>query len=112
MDRNHNSSPMTLVIRGNKEALQSLRKGGTLALAGIYVSDIPSLQYEKHLFYERDVRSVTANTRQDGTDFLKEATAIPIRPHVTTFPLEEANTVLQTVKGKGLKGTAVLIVGG
>ena len=92
-------------------ALQSLRKGGTLALAGIYMSDIPSLNYEQHLFYERDVRSVTANTRRDGADFLNEAAAIPIKPQVTTFPLEDANRVLQIVKGKGLKGTAVLVMG-
>jgi len=92
-------------------ALESLRKGGTLALAGIYMTDIPSMQYERHLFYERDLRSVTANTRQDGIDFLNEAAAIPIRPQVTTFPLDQANEVLQMVKGKGLKGTAVLMMG-
>ncbi len=91
-------------------ALKSLRKGGTLALAGIYMTDIPSMNYEQHLFYEREVRSVTANTRRDGIDFLKEAAAIPIKPQVTTFPLEEANRVLQIVKGKGLRGTAVLVM--
>ena len=91
-------------------ALRSLRMGGTLALAGIYMTPIPSLDYEKHLFYERDLRSVTANTRQDGIDFLKEAAKIPIKPTITTFSLEEANRVLQIIKGKGLKGTAVLIL--
>jgi propanol-preferring alcohol dehydrogenase len=91
-------------------ALESLRKGGTLALAGIYMSDIPAMQYEQHLFYERDLRSVTANTRRDGIDFLEEAAAIPIKPQVTTFPLEQANEVLQMVKGKGFKGTAVLVM--
>jgi propanol-preferring alcohol dehydrogenase len=91
-------------------ALHSLRKGGTLALGGIYMTPIPSLDYEKYIFYERDLRSVTANTRQDGIDFLKEASEIPIKPTITTFPLEEANTVLQIIKGKGLKGTGVLIM--
>jgi len=54
-------------------ALESLRKGGTLALAGIYMTDVPGLEYEKHLFYERNVHSVTANTRQDGRELLEEA---------------------------------------
>jgi len=53
---------------------------------------------------------VTANTRPDGIDFLKEAAEIPIKPTITTFPLEEADTVLQIIKGKGLKGTGVLIM--
>ncbi len=91
-------------------ALCSLRKGGTLALAGIYMTSIPSLDYEKHIFYERDLRTVTANTRQDGIDFLKEAAEIPIKPKIIPFPLEEANTVLKTLKGKGLKGTGVLVM--
>jgi len=91
-------------------AMQSLRKGGTLALAGIYMTPIPSMDYEKYLFYERDLRSVTANTRQDGIDFLKEAATIPIKPQVTTFPLEDANKVLQILKGKGLQGTGVLVM--
>jgi len=52
-------------------ALKQLRKGGTLALAGIYMTDIPSLQYEEHLFYEKNLCSVTANTRQDGLDLLE-----------------------------------------
>lgn len=91
-------------------ALESLRKGGTLALAGIYMTDIPPLNYEQHLFFERDVRSVTANTRQDVIDFLKEAAAIPIRPQVITFPLTEANTVLQRLKHDGLRGTGVLVM--
>ena len=54
-------------------ALSRLRKGGTLSIAGIYLTDIPTLSYEKHLFQERQVRSVTANTREDGRDLLAEA---------------------------------------
>ena len=48
------------------KALQSLRKGGTLALAGIYMTDMPAMNYEQCVFYERDIHSVTANTREDG----------------------------------------------
>jgi len=90
-------------------ALQSIEKGGTLAVAGIWLSEIPPLDYERELFYERNLRSVTANTRADGEALLREAAAIPLRPRVTTFPLEEANRGLQLLKGDALNGTGVLI---
>ncbi|MFH1016891.1 MAG: zinc-dependent alcohol dehydrogenase family protein [Pseudomonadota bacterium] len=89
-------------------ALGVLKRGGTLSIAGIYVTDIPTLNYEKHLFYERNVRSVTANTRADGLELLAEAARIPIRPHVTTFPLAKANQALQDLKADRINGTAVL----
>lgn len=91
-------------------ALAALRKGGTLALAGIYMTDIPPLNYERYVFYERDIHSVTANTREDGRGLLSEAAAIPIRPHTTTYPLAEANRALQDLKDDRLNGTGVLIV--
>ncbi len=72
-------------------ALEALDKGGTLSLAGITLSDIPSLSYERHLFYEKTITSTTANTRQDGRELLDLAARIPIRTEVTVFPLEEAN---------------------
>ena len=90
------------------EALENLAKGGTLSLAGIHMSDIPQMQYGKHLFYERDICSVTANTRQDGREFLAEAAEIPIRTHVVTCPLEEANEALQDLKADRIRGSAVL----
>jgi propanol-preferring alcohol dehydrogenase len=91
-------------------ALRSLKKGGTLALAGIYMSTIPALDYEKHLFYEKNVHSVTANTRDDGRGLLAEAAEIPIRPHVTTYPLAEANRALQELKADRISGTGVLLI--
>jgi propanol-preferring alcohol dehydrogenase len=91
-------------------ALENLEKGGTLAVAGIYVSQVPPLDYEQHLFYERDLRSVTANTRADGRELLAEAAEIPIRPRVTTYPLEDANRALQDLKGDRINGTGVLLV--
>jgi propanol-preferring alcohol dehydrogenase len=90
-------------------ALRSIQKGGTLAIAGIWLSDIPPLDYERELFYERNLRSVTANTRADGEALLREAAAIPLRPRVTTFPLEEANHGLALLKSDGLNGTGVLV---
>lgn len=91
-------------------ALEALQKGGTLALAGIYMTDIPAMNYEKHLFYERDVHAVTANTREDGRQLLAEAAEIPIRPHVTTYPLDAANQALQDLKGDRINGSGVLVV--
>jgi alcohol dehydrogenase, propanol-preferring len=89
-------------------ALEMLRKGGTLSLAGIHMTDIPPLQYEKHLFHERDIHSVTANTREDGEELLREAAAAGVQAEVTTYPLEEANRALQDVKEGRISGTAVL----
>ena len=87
-----------------------LEKGGTLALAGIYMTPIPSLDYTLDLFHERTLQSVTANTRQDGLDLLHEAATIPIRTHTTVFPLEQANTALQELKAGTIQGAAVLSI--
>ena len=73
------------------DALAALDRGGTLAIAGIHLTDIPSLNYQRHLFEERTLRSVTANTRQDGNDFLALAAQIPIRIHTEAYALDEAN---------------------
>ncbi len=91
-------------------ALARLERGGTLALAGIYMSDIPRLDYERHLFYERNVHSVTANTRQDGLALLAEAAEIPLRPHTTVYPLAEANRALSDLENDAINGTGVLAV--
>ncbi len=93
-------------------ALRMLKKGGTLSLAGIHMSDIPAMKYDECLFHEKNVRSVTANTRRDGEELLREAARIPIRPRVTLFPLVEANRALQMLKNDELQGTGVLTVAG
>ncbi|MBI1374346.1 MAG: zinc-binding alcohol dehydrogenase family protein [Phycisphaera sp.] len=92
--------------------LAALDKGGTLACAGIYMTDCPTLDYERHLFYERDLRSVTCNTRDDGRALLAEAAAIPIRPHTTTYPLADANRALLDLKNDAINGTGVLLMDG
>jgi propanol-preferring alcohol dehydrogenase len=89
-------------------ALRALDRGGTLALAGIHMSPIPSLDYDRDVFGERVIRSVTANTRQDGVDLLREAAAIPIKPRTVRFRLEEANRALQELKAGTFQGAAVL----
>jgi len=92
-------------------ALEALDQGGTLALAGIYLTDVPTLNYERHLFHEKTVCSVTANTRADGEELLRVAAEIPIRPQTTAFPLEDANRALQQLKHDAIQGSGVLLVG-
>jgi propanol-preferring alcohol dehydrogenase len=94
------------------EALRSLDRGGTLALAGIYMTPIPEIKYDERLYYERTVRSVTASTRQDGVDLLALAEEIPIRTTTRGFPLETANEVLAALKAGEIDGAAVLNVAG
>lgn len=89
-------------------ALAALDRGGTLAVAGIYLSDIPELSYERHLFQERQLRSVTANTRQDGDEFLRLAASIPIQVETTPYPLVAAEAALADLAHGRLTGAAVL----
>jgi propanol-preferring alcohol dehydrogenase len=88
-------------------ALAKLRKGGTLALAGIHLDRIPEMPYSL-LYGERTLRSVTASTRRDAEALLALAVKIPIRTEVEVFPLEEANAALQRLKAGGISGAAVL----
>jgi propanol-preferring alcohol dehydrogenase len=91
-------------------ALSALDRGGTLALAGIYMTPIPEMDYDRYLFLERNLRSVTANTREDGRELLKLAAEIPLHTHTTEFPLEQANQALQALKHDAVNGAAVLRV--
>ncbi len=89
-------------------ALRALERGGAVALAGIHMSPIPAIDYDRDLFGERTIRSVTANTRQDGLDLLRDAAAIPIRSRTQRFKLEDANRALQQLKAGRIQGAAVL----
>lgn len=89
-------------------ALKLIRKGGTVISAGIHMSDIPSFPY-KLLSEEKVMRSVTNLTRQDGREFLALAPQIPIKPHVKTYPLSQANDALNALRQGKLQGSAVLI---
>ncbi len=90
-------------------ALKALKKGGTLALAGIHMSPIPPLDYAL-LYHERVIRSVANNTRQDGEDFLRLAAEIPIKTQIEVFPLPDANRALNSLKNDAIRGAAVLRV--
>jgi propanol-preferring alcohol dehydrogenase len=89
-------------------ALAALDRGGTLALAGIHLTDIPTLRYADHLFQERQVRSVTANTRRDGEEFLAVAARIGIRVETVAYRLDQADTALRDLAHDRFTGAAVL----
>jgi len=91
-------------------ALRALDRGGTLAVAGIHLSDIPALDYAAELFQERQLRSVTANTRADGEEFLRIAAEIPLRPSTTAYPFEEAGRALRDLAADRVTGAAVIRV--
>ena len=93
-------------------ALEALDRGGTLAVAGIHLTDIPSLDYERHLFQERTVTSVTANTRRDGEQFLAAALKYRIRPTTTVYRFEETDRALADLAADRVNGAAVVRVAG
>jgi propanol-preferring alcohol dehydrogenase len=90
-------------------ALETLDRGATLAVAGIYLSNIPALNYDRHLFQERSLRSVTANTRADGEAFLQIAARVPVRVTTTPYPREQAPQALRDLKAGRVNGAAVLL---
>jgi len=93
------------------KALRVLRRGGTLVLAGIYMSPVPPLEYSL-LYHERVVRSVANSTRKDAGDFLRTAAEIPVKTEVEMFPFDRANEALQLLKASKIKGAGVLCLTG
>ena len=91
------------------QALRVLRKGGTLALAGITMSEIPSLNYSL-LYEERIIRSVANSTREDACEFLDLAADVPLQTEIEIFTLDQANRVLLALKNSQIRGAAVLRV--
>ncbi|MFC4910786.1 zinc-dependent alcohol dehydrogenase family protein [Actinomadura gamaensis] len=90
-------------------ALERLDRGGTLAIAGIHLTDVPSLDYQRHLFRERQVRSVTANTRADGEEFLTLAARLGLKVTTHPYPLDAAGRALDDLRADRFAGAAVLI---
>ncbi len=91
-------------------ALRNLDRGGTLAIAGIYLSDIPALNYSSELFQERTLRSVTANTRGDAEEFLRLAAQLRLKVSVMPYPLDSADRALTDLAADRITGAAVLMV--
>ncbi|MGB6431812.1 MAG: zinc-dependent alcohol dehydrogenase family protein [Candidatus Acidiferrales bacterium] len=91
-------------------ALASLRRGGVVAINAIHLDQMPAFDYDKLLWGERQIRSVANMTRQDARDFLKIAKELNIRPRVTPFPLDDANSALLAVKQESADGSAVIVL--
>jgi len=91
-------------------ALGALDRGGRLAIAGIHLTDIPPLRYEAHLFHERELVSVTANTREDGRRFLAEAAQAGVQVHTTPYPFDRADEALADLWHGRVTGAAVIRV--
>lgn len=89
-------------------ALKALRPSGTVAIAGIHMTAVPSMSYEECLFHEKNLCSVEANTRQDGHELFKLAQQYSLKPEVSEFPFDSANVALQQLKRDGFLGTGVL----
>lgn len=93
-------------------ALRELDRGGTLAVAGIHLSDIPTLNYQRHLFQERTLTSVTANTRHDGEEFLRIAARIGLRPTTSAYRFDAVQEALTDLAADRVNGAAVVRVAG
>ena len=83
-------SAIIFALAGNlvPVALAATKPGGTVVSAGIHMSEIPAMAYETSVFHERDLRSVTSNTRSDGAEFLRLAQALSIKPDATVYSFE------------------------
>jgi len=91
-------------------SLEALDRGGICSIAGIHLSDVPELNYSRHLYQERELRSVTSNTREDARALFAEAKAAGIRSQTTAYPLQDANRALTDMKQSNVEGTPVLIL--
>jgi alcohol dehydrogenase, propanol-preferring len=89
-------------------ALRATKRGGTVVLAGIHMSQIPSLDYDSTLFGEKDLRSVTANTRADGEAFLRLAHNLDIQPNITTYGFDDLNRALDALRAGEASGSLVI----
>ncbi len=90
-------------------AMRALDRGGVLSVAGIHLTDTPPLNYERELFYEKELRSVTSNTRRDGREFLALAVRHHVRATTHVYPMARAQQALQDLKAGVFDGAAVLV---
>jgi propanol-preferring alcohol dehydrogenase len=90
------------------EALAALDRGGTVALAGIHMTDVPGFDYDRHLFLEKSLTSVTANTRADGEELLRLAPRLGVDVHVTEYSFDAVDRALADLAHDRLSGSAVV----
>jgi alcohol dehydrogenase, propanol-preferring len=94
-----------------RPGLAALDRGGVLAVAGIHLTDVPALDYQRHLFNERVLKSVTANTRRDGEELLRLAPRLGVRATTVPYPLDRADQALADLAADQITGAAVLQMG-
>ncbi len=94
-----------------RHAMETIDKGGTVTLASIHTDAVPELDYERHLYYEKKLRSVTASTRADGAELMREAAEVPVRTETESFALDEANQALRLLKESKINGAGVIELG-
>ncbi len=90
-------------------ALEALDRGGVLAIAGIHLTDVPALNYQRHLFQEREIRSVTANTRDDARQFLAFVETHRVEVTTPRYPMDRADDALADLSAGRIAGAAVLV---
>jgi propanol-preferring alcohol dehydrogenase len=90
-------------------ALEATARGGTVVLAGIHMTDVPAMTYADHLFLERDLRTVTANTRADGDEFLRVALRLGLRPSATPYSFDRAPEAVDDLRSGRASGSLVLV---
>ncbi len=90
------------------QALAATKRGGTVVTAGIHMSDIPAMNYQSELFNERDLRTVTANTRADGSAFLRIAHNLHLTPDVTVYPFSRVDGALNDLRSGNASGSLVI----
>jgi alcohol dehydrogenase, propanol-preferring len=93
------------------DALDATAAGGTVVSAGIHMSPLTGLDYDRSLFRERDLRSVTANTRADGSEFLAVAHNLGLAPAVTDYGLAEVDRALDDLREGRVSGSLVVRAG-
>ena len=90
------------------QALDATASGGTVVSAGIHMSPLPPLDYDRLLFRERDLRSVTANTRADGAAFLALAHNLRLAPAVTAYGFDGVGDALADLRSGRTGGSLVI----
>ena len=90
--------------------LEALDRGGVCSIAGIHLSDVPGLNYSRHLYQERELRSATSNTREDVHAFLADAAEAHVQPRTAAYALSDANRALSDMKHSNTEGTPVLMI--
>jgi propanol-preferring alcohol dehydrogenase len=103
----------TPVWRPVVEALKNIKSGGRLVINAIRKEDVDKnylleIDYPRHLWLEKEIKSVANVTRRDVNEFLQIAAAIPFKPEVQEFSLDEANAALVELKERKIRGAKVL----